>query len=173
LYREVEALRLRNQLDPKRFYKKDEREGKGIKGLPKYFAVRFSFIVLQSDVCGSKHADPDWYYLANHDTIRHCQLRQPHSRKPQEDTCGRVGGRCGGETIREEKVRGPTISPWRKGTEYVARKAGSAEIQVVGHRAVDVILPLPVFLYVFRMGSGGICKPSSREKMKLAYATWM
>lgn len=40
LYREVEALRLRNQLDPKRFYKKDEGEGKGIKGLPKYFAVR-------------------------------------------------------------------------------------------------------------------------------------
>jgi hypothetical protein len=40
LYREVEALRLRNQLDPKRFYRKDEGEGKGIKGLPKHFAVR-------------------------------------------------------------------------------------------------------------------------------------
>ncbi|KAL0960614.1 hypothetical protein HGRIS_005646 [Hohenbuehelia grisea] len=39
LYREVEALRLRNQLDPKRFYRKDEGEGKGIKGLPKYFAI--------------------------------------------------------------------------------------------------------------------------------------
>ncbi|EAU86260.1 hypothetical protein CC1G_03471 [Coprinopsis cinerea okayama7 len=39
LYREVEALRLRNQLDPKRFYRKDEGEGKGIKGLPKYFAM--------------------------------------------------------------------------------------------------------------------------------------
>ncbi|PPR05348.1 hypothetical protein CVT24_007962 [Panaeolus cyanescens] len=39
MYREVEALRLRNQLDPKRFYKKDEGEGKGIKGLPKYFAI--------------------------------------------------------------------------------------------------------------------------------------
>lgn len=39
LSREVEALRLRNQLDPKRFYRKDEGEGKGIKGLPKYFAV--------------------------------------------------------------------------------------------------------------------------------------
>ena len=33
-------MRLRNQLDPKRFYKKDEGEGKGIKGLPKHFAVR-------------------------------------------------------------------------------------------------------------------------------------
>jgi hypothetical protein len=40
LYREVEALRLRNQLDPKRFYRKDPGEGKGIKGLPKHFVVR-------------------------------------------------------------------------------------------------------------------------------------
>lgn len=39
LYREIEALRLRNQLDPKRFYRKDEGEGKGIKGLPKHFAI--------------------------------------------------------------------------------------------------------------------------------------
>ncbi|KAF7346205.1 rRNA-processing protein fcf2 [Mycena sanguinolenta] len=39
MYREVEALRLRNQLDPKRFYRKEEGEGKGIKGLPKYFAI--------------------------------------------------------------------------------------------------------------------------------------
>ncbi|KAH6911361.1 Fcf2 pre-rRNA processing-domain-containing protein [Coprinopsis sp. MPI-PUGE-AT-0042] len=39
LYREVEALRLKNHLDPKRFYRKDEGEGKGIKGLPKYFAI--------------------------------------------------------------------------------------------------------------------------------------
>lgn len=39
LLKEVEALRLRNQLDPKRFYKKDEGEGKGIKGLPKFFGV--------------------------------------------------------------------------------------------------------------------------------------
>ncbi|THV05234.1 Fcf2-domain-containing protein [Dendrothele bispora CBS 962.96] len=39
MYREVEALRLRNQLDPKRFYRKQEGEGKGIKGLPKHFAI--------------------------------------------------------------------------------------------------------------------------------------
>ncbi|KAK7469115.1 dTDP-fucopyranose mutase [Stygiomarasmius scandens] len=39
LHREVEALRLRNQLDPKRFYRKQEGEGKGIKGLPKHFAI--------------------------------------------------------------------------------------------------------------------------------------
>jgi len=39
LHREYEAMRLRNQLDPKRFYRKDEGEGKGTKGLPKYFAV--------------------------------------------------------------------------------------------------------------------------------------
>ncbi|EMD40069.1 hypothetical protein CERSUDRAFT_132859 [Gelatoporia subvermispora B] len=39
LYREVESLRLRNQLDPKRFYRKEAGEGKGIKGLPKHFAI--------------------------------------------------------------------------------------------------------------------------------------
>ncbi len=39
LYKEYEALRLRNQLDPKRFYRKDPGEGRGIKGLPKHFAV--------------------------------------------------------------------------------------------------------------------------------------
>ncbi|KAF5338981.1 hypothetical protein D9611_008770 [Ephemerocybe angulata] len=39
LHREVEAMRLHNQLDPKRFYRKEEGEGKGIKGLPKYFAI--------------------------------------------------------------------------------------------------------------------------------------
>ncbi|OAX44280.1 Fcf2-domain-containing protein, partial [Rhizopogon vinicolor AM-OR11-026] len=39
LHREVEALRLRNQLDPKRFYRKDDGDGKGIKGLPKHFAI--------------------------------------------------------------------------------------------------------------------------------------
>lgn len=48
LYREVEALRLRNQLDPKRFYKKDEGEGKGIKGLPKYLAVRLPILILMT-----------------------------------------------------------------------------------------------------------------------------
>jgi len=41
LYKEYQALRLRNQLDPKRFYRKDPGEGRGIKGLPKHFAVRF------------------------------------------------------------------------------------------------------------------------------------
>ncbi|KAI0250964.1 Fcf2 pre-rRNA processing-domain-containing protein [Lactifluus subvellereus] len=39
LYKEYEALRLRNQLDPKRFYRKDPGEGRGIKGLPKHFAI--------------------------------------------------------------------------------------------------------------------------------------
>jgi Fcf2 pre-rRNA processing len=41
LYKEYQALRLRNQLDPKRFYRKDPGESRGIKGLPKHFAVRF------------------------------------------------------------------------------------------------------------------------------------
>ena len=40
MYREVEALRLHKQLDPKQFYRKEPGEGKGIKGLPKHFAVR-------------------------------------------------------------------------------------------------------------------------------------
>ena len=40
LHKEYQALRLRNQLDPKRFYRKDPGEGRGIKGLPKHFAVR-------------------------------------------------------------------------------------------------------------------------------------
>ncbi|KAL5512801.1 hypothetical protein ACEPAG_3067 [Sanghuangporus baumii] len=39
LYREVEALRLRNAMDPKRFYRREPGEGKGIKGLPEYFAI--------------------------------------------------------------------------------------------------------------------------------------
>ncbi|KAF5369552.1 hypothetical protein D9758_002555 [Tetrapyrgos nigripes] len=39
LYREVEALRLRRQMDPKRFYRREEGEGKGMKGLPKHFAI--------------------------------------------------------------------------------------------------------------------------------------
>jgi len=39
LHKEVEALRLRNHLDPKRFYRKDDTEGKGIKALPKHFAI--------------------------------------------------------------------------------------------------------------------------------------
>ncbi|KAN0127335.1 Fcf2 domain containing protein [Lactarius tabidus] len=39
LHKEYEALRLRNQLDPKRFYRKDPGEGRGIKGLPKHFAI--------------------------------------------------------------------------------------------------------------------------------------
>ncbi|KAI0700021.1 Fcf2 pre-rRNA processing-domain-containing protein [Cerioporus squamosus] len=39
MYREVEALRLHKQLDPKQFYRKEPGEGKGIKGLPKHFAI--------------------------------------------------------------------------------------------------------------------------------------
>ncbi|KAH9999605.1 Fcf2 pre-rRNA processing-domain-containing protein [Russula compacta] len=39
MHKEYEALRLRNQLDPKRFYRKDPGEGRAIKALPKHFAV--------------------------------------------------------------------------------------------------------------------------------------
>ncbi|KAJ7696073.1 Fcf2 pre-rRNA processing-domain-containing protein [Mycena rosella] len=55
LYREVEALRLRNQLDPKRFYRKDEGEGKGIKGLPKHFAI--GTIITSTTPFGTPSAD--------------------------------------------------------------------------------------------------------------------
>jgi len=55
LYKEVEALRLRNQLDPKRFYRKDEGEGKGIKGLPKHFAI--GTIVATSSPFGGPSAE--------------------------------------------------------------------------------------------------------------------
>ncbi|KAJ7254377.1 Fcf2 pre-rRNA processing-domain-containing protein [Mycena haematopus] len=55
MYREVEALRLRNQLDPKRFYRKDEGEGKGIKGLPKHFAI--GTIITTTTPFGTPSAD--------------------------------------------------------------------------------------------------------------------
>ncbi|KAF8724917.1 hypothetical protein AX14_008480 [Amanita brunnescens Koide BX004] len=55
LYHEVEALRLRNQLDPKRFYRKDVGEGKGIKGLPKYFSI--GTIVPSTTPFGTASAD--------------------------------------------------------------------------------------------------------------------
>ncbi|KAL4250770.1 Fcf2 pre-rRNA processing C-terminal domain-containing protein [Abortiporus biennis] len=55
LYREVEALRLRNQLDPKRFYRRDEGEGKGIKGLPKHFAI--GTIIAEKTPFGTASAD--------------------------------------------------------------------------------------------------------------------
>jgi len=55
LYREVEALRLRNQLDPKRFYRKDEGEGKGVKGLPKHFAI--GTIVTESTPFGTASSE--------------------------------------------------------------------------------------------------------------------
>jgi len=55
LHREYEALRLRAQLDPKRFYRKDEGEGKGIKGLPKHFAI--GTIVAESTPFGTANSD--------------------------------------------------------------------------------------------------------------------
>lgn len=41
LARELEALRLRNALDPKRFYRKDAEGSK--REIPKYFAVRLIY----------------------------------------------------------------------------------------------------------------------------------
>ncbi|KAL5501411.1 EFM5 [Sanghuangporus vaninii] len=55
LYREVEALRLRNAMDPKRFYRREPGEGKGIKGLPEYFAI--GTIVTTSTPFGTTSGD--------------------------------------------------------------------------------------------------------------------
>ncbi|KAI0366598.1 Fcf2-domain-containing protein [Pilatotrama ljubarskyi] len=55
LYREVEALRLHKQLDPKQFYRKEPGEGKGIKGLPKHFAI--GTIVATPNPFGNASAD--------------------------------------------------------------------------------------------------------------------
>jgi len=92
LYREVEALRLRNQLDPKRFYKKDEGEGKGIKGLPKHFAVGVSLSCILNL---NYHSDSfhrcfstDWYDHYIKYTIWYCQCGQSHTGEPEKNTCG-------------------------------------------------------------------------------------
>ncbi|RDX50271.1 Fcf2-domain-containing protein [Lentinus brumalis] len=55
LYREVEALRLHKQLDPKQFYRKEPGEGKGIKGLPKHFAI--GTIIPSNSPFGGPNAD--------------------------------------------------------------------------------------------------------------------
>jgi hypothetical protein len=69
----VEALRLRNQLDPKRFYKKEEGEGRGIKGLPKFIAVRFALPMFQPvSVLMISHRS-DWYSHTIIHAIRNCQ----------------------------------------------------------------------------------------------------
>jgi hypothetical protein len=71
MYREVEALRLRNQLDPKRFYKKDEGEGKGIKGLPKHFAVGFGLVA--KCPFSDSNTVADWYNNTVNHTIWNSQ----------------------------------------------------------------------------------------------------
>lgn len=76
LHREYEALRLRNQLDPKRFYRKDEGEGKGVKGLPKHFAVSTTISVqitnpLMSGLDGRRS---DWYDCGGVYAVWHGEL---------------------------------------------------------------------------------------------------
>jgi hypothetical protein len=89
MYREVEALRLRNQLDPKRFYRKDEGEGKGIKGLPKHFAVRFLFRTVYC--CLSLIQALDRHHCRNTDTFRRSLRGEPPTRRAQEDVCRGAG----------------------------------------------------------------------------------
>ncbi len=74
LYREVEALRLHNQLDPKRFYRKDDGEGKGVSGLPKFFAVRY-FILFRRKVSRLICVlFIDGYHRSRKDAVRRCKL---------------------------------------------------------------------------------------------------
>lgn len=68
MYREYEALRLRNQLDPKRFYRKEEGEGKGMKGLPKYFAVNMFLNLFSSRQLTGKSTD--WNDSCYKNTVR-------------------------------------------------------------------------------------------------------
>jgi hypothetical protein len=88
LYREVEALRLRNQLDPKRFYRKDDGEGKGIKGLPQYFAVRLSPFFLFPIFQFKFWLGTDWHRYSVNYTIWHCQRGQSAKGGSEEDTRG-------------------------------------------------------------------------------------
>ena len=90
LHREVEALRLKNQLDPKRFYKKDEGEGKGIKGLPKFFAVRSFFqlrnlyVLVLIKFC---FMSIDRHNRRRVHAVRNSELRKPQSRAEEADAC--------------------------------------------------------------------------------------
>jgi hypothetical protein len=79
LHREVEALRLRNQLDPKRFYRKDEGEGKGIKGLPKYFAV--SAFSLKNESYWPLTMITDWHRPSIDHAVWDCKQWQSRPRK--------------------------------------------------------------------------------------------
>jgi hypothetical protein len=88
LYREVEALRLRNQLDPKRFYRKDEGEGKGIKGLPKYFAVSLADLNIARQLIVLL----DWYRHADNDAVWDCQRRQSDESSSEANARRRIDG---------------------------------------------------------------------------------
>ncbi len=139
LYREVEALRLHKQLDPKQFYRKEPGEGKGIKGLPKHFAVRlcllFSFtvpsIVSASDrrrrrfVCADRHDHPVEF------TLWRPERGQPAAHRAQTHARRRTRGRRRGAELREEEVQGAPDRARREGAGHARREAGVAETEVV------------------------------------------
>ena len=89
LYREVEAMRLRNQLDPKRFYRKDEGEGKGIKGLPKHFAVSIPHHEpSEQSILTVLPIFLDWYNCCRVDALRYCQWGKPLEKPTETNACG-------------------------------------------------------------------------------------
>jgi len=126
LHREIEALRLRNQLDPKRFYKKDPGEGKGLRGLPKFFqassSLNFRCRVLWL---------LDWHRCRYPDTIWNTIGSKPHPCGAQAYSCGGACTRCGKPAVRQEKIRRTPVSTWRPGPENIAGQALTQSSQMV------------------------------------------
>jgi hypothetical protein len=90
LYKEYQALRLRNQLDPKRFYRKDPGEGRGIKSLPKHFAVRVHPGVLLLLTFPLNNGLTDWYNHSNEHTVCRTECGQSAALDSQAHACRRV-----------------------------------------------------------------------------------
>jgi hypothetical protein len=102
LHKEYEALRLRNQLDPKRFYRKDPGEGRGIKGLPKHFAVRSHpgsaiYFTLYTRFT-------DWHDRSNEHTVWWAEWGQFTTFSSQTYACGGISRRCGGTPLFQAQV---------------------------------------------------------------------
>ncbi|EJD42009.1 Fcf2-domain-containing protein [Auricularia subglabra TFB-10046 SS5] len=104
LHREVDAMRLRNQLDPKRFYRKEDGEGKGIKGLPKYFAI--GKIVSTPSPFGAASADnlprAERKRMVVDELVDDAEARRYAKRKFGEFNAGREAR--GRRTLRDKKA---------------------------------------------------------------------
>ena len=144
LHREVEALRLHKQLDPKQFYRKEPGEGKGIKGLPKHFAVRPRFLfssppprlpsrcrcILNAD-CADRQDPADKHALRRRERGQPAPLRaQAHARR-------RARRRRRGEELRQEEVQGAPDRARREGAGHPRCQKGASKtkmVERVGHK---------------------------------------